>query len=128
MPLPVDRFTVWLNGTDDAPTEHDVVVTHQDKLKAEHQLAVMDVPLRGHPLTLTTAWVWASLRRTEAYTGPFNRFRDIDCAAVIEPQDDPEEAELVDPTQLAAATPLPSDSQPPTPSPGSTGSAAPTTD
>lgn len=82
MPLQRDTYTAYVNtADDDEPTELTATVNHQDKLRGEA------AHLRGGGgerefLGVTTAWVWASLMRQGDYSGPYERFRDTDCAGI----------------------------------------------
>jgi hypothetical protein len=103
MPLKRENFTVYLNGTDDGdPTEQLTQITHQDMLRGEAEL-VRSGAADNARLALVTAWCWASLVRGGHYTGPWSRFRDVDCAGV-----EREELSDVDPTQEADPSGLPS--------------------
>lgn len=95
MKLRLETFTVWLNPMDDGePTEHTAPITHQDQLRGEQAMMAEGVNPRA-ALAMTNAWCWASLTRQGLYSGPWSRFREIDCAG-LEPQEQPTEQ---DPTQ-----------------------------
>ena len=96
MPLERERFTVYLNPLDDGPPrELSVTISHQDMMRAELELSRGGVP-DAAKLNLVTAWCWASLVRQGEYAGPWDRFRDLDCAGLEDAG-----TETVDPSQLA---------------------------
>lgn len=93
MTLQRERYVVYLAPKDDGPPEeHHVTVSFQDQLRGELEHSRAALPDRAL-LNLTTAWVWAAMVRTGDYTGPYDRFRDIDCQGL---EDDGQET--VDPT------------------------------
>lgn len=96
MGLQRETFTVYVNGTEEEPTELVAQITHQDMLRGEAELVRSGSDDRAR-LALVTAWCWAALLRQGDYSSPWARFRDVDCAAVErgEPTD-------VDPTQEGA--------------------------
>lgn len=104
MPLHRPSYDVYLNGTGEEPACHRVTITHQDNLRGEAELARAGTPdQRARALFLTTAWCYAALLRMEIYTGPFQRFHEIDCAGIEEPAEGEVLAEA-DPTRQAADT------------------------
>lgn len=74
-------FLVSVNGTDETPRELTAVITHQDMLRGEQIVNSAEGGSRGS-LLLTTAWCYAALVRQGDYTGPWERFRDIDCDGI----------------------------------------------
>jgi hypothetical protein len=96
-----DTLVVYLpdpnaEDTDAAPLEKVATITHQDMVRGEKAHHDAGFPTEGGYLALTTAWCWASLMRQGDYSGPFQRFCDIDCAGLE--KGDPA---TVDPTQQA---------------------------
>lgn len=102
MGLQRDTFTVYVLGPDEEPQEFTAVITHQDMLRGEDQL-VRAGGSDNAKLALVTAWAWASLVRQGNYTGPWVRFRDVDCAQLTKG-----DTIDVDPTQEAATNGPPS--------------------
>ena len=96
MPLVQPVFRVYLNPMDDGdPAEHVVTITHQDQLRAELELNRNNISTRA-ALNMTNAWCWAAMVRSGNYVGPWDRFKDFDCAGVESEDDD---GVAVDPTQ-----------------------------
>lgn len=82
------RYKVLVRDQNERVTEHDVVINHQDTLRAELELSRAGLDMRKAVMHLTTAWAWAALTRAGVYSGPFSRFADMDCVAL---EDDGEE-------------------------------------
>lgn len=117
--MPTQTFRVWVAHPDstEPPAFHEVTVRHVDRVSAE-TAAIGWLPLgqslTDFPVTMTTAWTWAALRRLKLYSGPLARFLETDCQEL----ESVEETE-VDPTRPSPPTdspsPSPSDSgAPPT--------------
>lgn len=104
MALPKMRIRIWLNPKDDGdPREVVADVRHVDRLTAERSLVALGA--NGLPLTMTTAWAWAALKRAGEYDGPFERFMHVDCLN-LEPLDD--EDDEIPPTEEPTGSPSPS--------------------
>lgn len=97
--LKLPRYTVWLNpGPGETEvTEHEVTVTHQDQLRGEQMGSRMGLPPLGEaPMTGTSLWCWASLKRTgviDMKPGEFLNVRMAHLKSLNQAGDD------VDPTQ-----------------------------
>lgn len=121
MPLRRNTYTAYL--TDGREVVVDVL--HQDQLRAETALAAAGIDYRTHPLHMTDAWVWAALLRMEVIEKG-TRLRDFQMTILAGLEE--AGSEELDPTQSEATNGGASDYLPQTPSPGSTGGPAPTTD
>lgn len=51
---------------------HEVTIHHQDQLRAELELGRRGVDLRANPLHLSTAFVWAAMKRDPELPDPGN--------------------------------------------------------
>lgn len=91
MPLIRQAYIVFVDNDPQTmtPTEHRVIVTHQDMTRGETML-----PKAAGPLNMTTAWVWAALTRMGLYDQPYSQFAEFDCAGIEDGG-----SETVDPTQ-----------------------------
>lgn len=75
--LKLDIYHVWLapDGTDpEAAVYHRAVCTMEDQLRAERELARLNVSMKKYPLRLIALLIWASLSRTGDFTGDFAKF------------------------------------------------------
>lgn len=62
-------------ATDDQLDYHHVVVHHADQLRAELEAAKLKLDARKHPMHVSSLWLWASLVRTERFTGSYAEFK-----------------------------------------------------
>lgn len=92
------RYKVLVRDVNERVNEYDIVVNHQDTLRAELELSRAGLDMRKAVMHMTTAWAWAALTRGGHYSGPFGRFAEQDCVAL---EDDGEEE--VSPTPPAPA-------------------------
>lgn len=84
------------------PVELEVLITHQDKLRAETEARTkrgLAGSLGEAPITWMTLFAWYALVRTGAYHGSWEGFKNRDCVDIQEG-----DAERVDPTQPAPAS------------------------
>lgn len=94
MPLEREVFTVYLAALDDGPErEVTATISHQDMMRAELTLKAHGVDSDAK-LNLVTCWTWAALSRQGDYTGPWDRYRDVDCQGLTDAG-----TVTVDPTQ-----------------------------
>lgn len=92
----------------ETPVEIDVVIAHQDKLRAEVEAKSrrgVTQSIADAPITWTTLFVWYALVRTKQYLGSWELFKNRDCLDLEEG-----DAERVDPTQPAPTSGSPSPS------------------
>lgn len=111
MPIPKTPLVVTLarpTETDpDATVDVKVSVIHPDRLRAEQVAArIGGLPeMKAAPLTFTTLWCWAALKRTGQIDVDARTFLDDVCLGV---EKDPDESAAdVDPTQRAQGTDSP---------------------
>ena len=70
--LKLDIYHVWMAEDATQPedaTYHRVVVTMEDQLRAERELARLGVSFKKYPLRAQSMMLWASMQRTGSYTG-----------------------------------------------------------
>jgi hypothetical protein len=105
MKLPT--YSVWIDGPDGEPVEHQLAIRNGDRLRAEleaprHIPASLSAKASG--FHLMTLWCWAAAVREGVFEGKFVEFAAA--CPLIEPpdKDDPEGVADVPPTQPDPAT------------------------
>lgn len=98
------------DGLDMEPDVHDVVIVHQDRLRAEQISARMGLPAMGDaPLTGTTLWCWAACKRLGLIDAKVSAetFLNSVCLDVENPKDEgsvgPDPTQSEDPTGSPSA-------------------------